>query len=571
MTTFEAHCREGALRFLHTALVIDDRAEMGNESEVAEPKVAAKASTGILAKQPVKPKKIQAPVEVVEEKLGEDSVSSAGFLNAKALTDAFLGKEIICGVHRPEGEKGSVDLAVKAATRADIVVIDWLLEAKSSAKAKEIVKKILMADAAEHGRARLVAIYTSEPGRADVAKELFEALEAEQVLQGRLKLSDDGLSIFGIDTRISIVNKSGTPHAQDVLPITETDLPDHLVDQFVQLTDGLLSNFAVSSVAAIRRGAHHVLALFSKDIDGVFVAHRCSIKNPAEATDLALALVENELLALIENAAVPEMTLDASVIDTWLDREGNNGRTFATDKARLPIELVKDLTRQGHKRLANKVGQMQVGRDQAPKDAITPSTITNAFYDDEAIARSAARRLSRLANFKREAGRLRPADKFQPVLTLGTLLRVRKDLFAGDDVGCDYLLCMQPTCDAVRLEGPTPFPFQRATYNEARFNLIVNEEGADGYLQLDLKPRDMIILQFAPTDGGDTVLAARDASGDFLFSDTTGRKFQWMGDMANMKAQGFASDVAANQHRVGGDDLEWLRLGSSGKIKPDKK
>ncbi|UKK84099.1 hypothetical protein L7H23_16250 [Sphingopyxis sp. BSN-002] len=44
-----------------------------------------------------------------------------------------------------------------------------------------------------------------------------------------------------------------------------------------------------------------------------------------------------------------------------------------------------------------------------------------------------------------------------------------------------------------------------------------------------------------------------------------------MGDIANLKAQGFASDIAASQHRVGGDDLEWLRLGSEAKIKPGKR
>jgi hypothetical protein len=81
----------------------------------------------------------------------------------------------------------------------------------------------------------------------------------------------------------------------------------------------------------------------------------------------------------------------------------------------------------------------------------------------------------------------------------------------------------------------------------------------------------MIVLRFDPSAGGDTVLAERNEVGDFLFSDTDGRKFQWMGDMASLKAQSFASEIAANQHRVGGDELEWLRLGAMGKIKPDKK
>lgn len=570
MMTFNAHCRDGALRFLHTALVIDDRAEMGNDSDDAEPKVAVRASTSILSKQAHAFISGAPQAPVADESAARRADTNTGFLNAKALTDAFLNKEIICGVHRPEGENTSVALAVKAATRADIVIVDWLLEAKSSVKAKEIVKQILKADAAEHGRARLVAIYTSEPGRTAVAKELFDVLQAEAELKDRLKLSEDGLTICGVDTRISIINKSGTPQSQDVLAVTEAELPDYLVDEFVQLTDGLLSNFAVSSVAAIRRGAHHVLALFGKDLDGVYVAHRCSIKDPGEAEGLAMGLIGSELVGLIENAGVPETTLNPKIIDTWLDREGE-GRVFATDKARLPLDVVKELVRKGHARLADKAGQMQVGRDQAPKDTINATTITAVFYKDDTEARTAARRFSRLSNFKREAGRLRPSDNFRPMLTLGALLKVRKDLFEGDDIGCDYLLCMQPICDAVRLTETTAFPFQTAVYDETRFNVIVNETGAEGYLNLELKPRNMVMVRFDPTNGGDTVSAERDAVGDFLFTDTLGRKFQWMGDMTSLKAQGFASEIAANQHRVGGDELEWLRLGAIGKIKPEPK
>lgn len=352
--------------------------------------------------------------------------------------------------------------------------------------------------------------------------------------------------------------------------MNEAELPDHLVDEFVRLTDGLLSNFAVSSVAAIRRGAHHVLALFGKDLDGVYVAHRCSIKDPGEAADLAMGLIGSELAGLIENAAVPEITLNPEIIDAWLDRE-SEGKTFATEKARLPAELIKELVRKGHSRLVDKTGQMQVGRDQPPKDTITEKTITSVFYGGEDEARSAARRFSRLSNFKREAGRLRPSDNFRPVLTLGALLKVREDLFDGDDIGCDYLLCMQPICDSVRLTGTTSFPFQTAKYDETRFNLIVDEAGAAGYLNLELKPRTTVMVSFPPTENRDTVLAERDAEGHFLFTDTLGRKFRWMGDMASLKAQAFASELAANQHRVGGDELEWLRLGSIAKIKPDNK
>jgi hypothetical protein len=340
----------------------------------------------------------------------------------------------------------------------------------------------------------------------------------------------------------------------------------------VKLTDGLLANFAVSAVAAIRRGAHHVLTRFSKKLDGAYLSHRASIDVPEAAEDLALELVAVELNSMVENAGVASRTLSIAVIEAWLDHKSAAGHQFKSQTAAMPPAVLKDVLRQGSARLRDKQGQTRTNGNPNPAQVISDRTITEVFYDTELDARAAAKSFSRLASYKREVGRVR-LDQFRPRLTLGALLKVRKDLsgkasFKG--IEGEYLLCVQPRCDSVRLKGAgyCSFPFQQAKYDKDRFNLIVNEEGHLAYQSIDLKPMNTLVLRFKPKKDDDSVCASKNEDGDYLFKDERGRVFQWMGDLVEMKAQRLASEIGANMHRVGVDEFEWLRLGTS-KNKPE--
>lgn len=566
--TFSDHCKDGARLFLQTALVIDDCADLGADLQLEpEVRVARRTTGSILSKAAVA--EPENPPEVLQPQV---PASQATRLNAKALTDAFMSEEVICGVHKPVGPNIAVDVAIKAAARADIVVVDWYLENRSSAKAKEIVTGILRADKAEHGRLRLIAVYTSEPGRSGTAKDLFDAIEVETDIAGMLQLDAPNATIFGKDTRICVFNKVGTPTTADILEVAEKDLPELLIKEFVQLTDGLLPNFAVSAVAAVRRGAHHVLTRFNKVLDGAYLSHRASIDVPEEAEALALDLVAVELSSLIENADVASRTLSVAVIDAWLDQRVADGHRFRTATAQFPPDVLKEVLRGGLARLKDKAGQLNSNGQVNVPNPVSDKTICETFYPDEASSRDAAKAFSRLGSFKREVGRVR-LDDFRPRLTLGALLKVRRDLsgkasFTGIDG--DYILCVQPRCDSVRLTDEyCAFPFQQGSYDSKRFNLVVDEKGADGYVNINLKPKHTLMLRFRRGKDEDSIFAAKDKSGRYILKDDRGRKFEWVGDLVDLKAQRLASEVGANMHRVGVDEFEWLRLGSESKIKPE--
>jgi len=485
------------------------------------------------------------------------------------LTDAFLKAEVICGVHKPVPGVESVELAVKAAKRADIVVVDWYLQDNNSAKAKEIIKGVLVSDIRERGRLRLIAVYTSEPGRALVAQELKNALETDDALKDCLRL--DGTSLCSSDTRICIVNKEGTLPAQDLLAVPEKQLPEHLLREFALLTNGLLANYAVSAVAAVRRGAHHVLASFRNTLDGVYVGHRISLQNPDEAEDMALERISIELSSLIENAEVPGRTLSPEVIDAWLDARADNRGEFKNTTARISLAQMKQLVREGAETLGTKTGQEHIDGGRPPEIYISNKTIAEVFYTSPSSTRIAAREFARRTSYKREVGRVR-LDEFKPRLTLGALLKVRRDLGAPElyaEIEGDYLLCVQPRCDSVRLPGVRAFPFQQAKYEPKKFNIIVDGDGANGYLHIDPRPMGAVMLRFKP-DEGSHVIFAKQSGESYLFTDESGRVLEWVGDFDDLKAQRFASDLGANMHRVGVDEFEWLRLGGKGEIRPEK-
>jgi hypothetical protein len=67
---------------------------------------------------------------------------------------------------------------------------------------------------------------------------------------------------------------------------------------------------------------------------------------------------------------------------------------------------------------------------------------------------------------------------------------------------------------------------------------------------------------FMPDKKNKRVEASPDEKGHFFFVSTSGEKFEWLGDLTDMKAQHFASTIGGRVHGVGFDEFEWLRLKS---------
>lgn len=597
MIDLGAHYLSGVRRFLQTAIVIDDQAEF---APVTRPIASAPIPppTGSLLKRAAE----VAAVEAAAAESEHDGVEAAGAeaaveapqpqpaehppgdngeapadappeendpdgqvgLNAKVLSEAFLSKNMICGLYRPAAGDNMVESSTGAARQADIVVVDWHLEEGSSRAAKEIILSLLKADAAENGRLRLVAVYTSQPGRADMAADLLKAIDAEPALKGRLRA--DGPALIGSDTRIVFINKRGSAQSADLDEVLEADLPGRLMEEFAKLSDGLLATFAISAVAAIRRGAHHVLALYAKELDGAYVAHRSALPDPDDAISFASDLISSELKNLMELDDTAARNLKAEVVDAWLARLSGAGHTFRTDRAEIPAAEVKKFIQGGSKAVGKSANKHHAHGKPATKaadaDRVSCGALPRIFYPDAASATEATRLLARLATFQRERiGRARLPDHWRPTLTLGCVVQV---LPVG--AAPELLLCMQPRCDSVRLKKAFAFPFQTIDTARDDFNIALKDVVGDPReAWVNLKPRDSRMVTFSQDAATHTVRATPD-DGLLVFTDDAGAKYAWLGDLKEMKAQKWAGDLGQRVLGVGLDDLEWLRTASERQI-----
>ena len=447
------------------------------------------------------------------------------------------------------------------------MVVDWYLEEGSSRAAKDIILSLLKADAEENGRLRLVAVYTSQPGRADMAADLLNEIEGEASLKGKLRA--EGPALIGGDTRIVFINKRGTAPSADLDEVLEADLPGRLIEEFAKLSDGLLATFAISAVAAIRRGAHHVLALYTKDLDGAYVAHRSALPDPDDAISFAADLISSELKNLIELDDTAARNLKAEVVEAWLARLADGGHTFRTDHAEVPAAEVKKFITGGAEAVKNSQNRHHVHGNPASQAAkakrVSPGALPRIFYADAVSATQATRLLARLATFQRERiGRARLPSHWQPTLTLGTVIQAFP---AGETP--ELMLCMQPRCDSVRLKQAFAFPFQTIDCTRTDFNIVLRDVAGDAReAWVNLKPRDSRMIAFNPNAATRTVRAVLE-DGVLVFIDDQGAKYAWLGDLKEMKAQKWAGDLGGRVLGVGLDDFEWLRTAAERQISKD--
>jgi hypothetical protein len=395
---------------------------------------------------------------------------------------------------------------------------------------------------------------------------LLAEIEANQDLQGTLK--QEGAALVSEDTRIVVLNKTRTPDSADREEVPEEALPARLVAEFAHLSRGLLASFALSSVAAVRRGAHHVLSLYASEVDGAFVAHRCEIPHPDDSKAFALDLISSELRNLIEIDDVAETTLGAPIVEAWLDRKIQGGHKFQSDYAEIPSDEVKKLIDGGVESLKQSKAAQHVPGDKDKKadKKIKAGALARVFYQSAGEAEHSVRRLSRLSTFQRETTRTRLPPEWRPKLTLGSVIqRIEQE---GDG---DLLLCVQPRCDSIRLTGRTAFPFQTIAIETPGFNLVVpSPNGEDKEVWVNLKPRDAKMIEFDPDEQRRAVFASRnDETTAFVFVDALQARYVWVGDLKAMKAQLWATELGARVQAVGMEEFEWLRLASDREIKRD--
>lgn len=539
--TFGEHLLRVVDNFLQTVVVVDDRALSDLvpliEESGSEP---GSSTTG-------RGRGVESGLQRPQDQPGDEHA-----LDAKKVTDAFARKGLVCGLLSPApGEEVGVEL-IKTARRADLVVLDWIMDRDDGRKALALFRRILMSDSVPScERLRTIAVYTGQHDLRAVALRLKEAL-ATSYPDAELTEHDDGLAMTKGPVRVAVFAKE---HVSQLAPELERrrvrfdELPSRLLCEFAALTSGIVTAVALAALAALRDDTHRVLSVLSPKLDTAYLGHRSVLPEPEDAQGQAVALVASELRSVIEDHKVGDLAREA-VLLLWLTafraNKVNFGELIDPDKpiTRAHVEEILRVGIGSNDAVARVLGLGSISKSHlmAVKKV---ATRVFALSLDEAHASDAE-----LANRMM----LRTTYSSPPrMLQLGTVVQ------APDG---DFWICVQPLCDCVRLRPEVrPFPFLRLRVsNQSKFQFVVTDRvGTEQFLILTKNPRDLVVARFKPRVGK-SIIEARESGGRHQFRDTRQRLYRWVAQLKAEFAQKVAVDLANEFAQVAVDEAELRRL-----------
>jgi hypothetical protein len=575
---FRQHSETIARNFLQTIMVVDDLAYFEERESIAKhtelllpgsPRftdgvVAEEEAEALLAVETESDslqRKGNPDPENVERELSEDKAHK---LNAKKLIGDFAEKGMVCAVIKPEDIEVATleDKVYPLAENSDIVVFDWVLGNDiSGEKVKELIGKITKSSSEEEKRLRLIVVYTGQLNLIAITKQIKKALKDDQGLKVK---NENPYTLISGSVRIAVYAKGYVtpPRANEelaarVIPIEQ--MPDKLIDEFTDMTMGLVSNVAVQSLAALRSNTHHILSKFHPGIDAPFLSHRAMLTQPEDAGNLLIYLIGAELTAILDGVEVSKVADEHDgndIIRAWLDMKEKGGQEFA---ARFPTGSPASVLSDLCKLLRKGIGDDSLREElKAFKNNPHKKELTKKFSDTKASATDLEHQFAILTSIKSDY-RVRP-----PALLPGSLL---KETRQKDNVKKTfYWVCIQPICDCVRIKERRAFPLLelKVVPENSSFDLVLPER-RKGYVHVKTiySPYRSRMEEFDPSGDGSQMVRAESKKGGHYFKSAKGKCYQWIAELKFEQAQRIVNEYAAKISRVGLDESEWLRRWAS--------
>ncbi|MBF0144563.1 MAG: hypothetical protein HQL84_00575 [Magnetococcales bacterium] len=503
-----------------------------------------------------------------------DDVKGDHQLDLRSMSEAFAKHGIVCGMMLPHMEgcaadiPGFVNRAVEFSLHADVVIVDWKLHEDKTGvdrASQQIIVKLLRKDQSNKGRLRLICVYTGDPVQDDPSRDTISSglrgiLEASGINSevGTFEHWDGiGPYIKGPHYLIAIVKKDrGTTPG-----ISEEGLPDFLVHAFTYIIDGMLPAFSVAAVAAIRENVHYVLSDFSADLDRAYIANRAISDPPGDVAEMMRKLLLAEFDGVVSAAGVTDTYLGVDALEKWCGVQSRfrDDTGIKTKNVQSTEELIKGLFRVGG--AGEKGGDFQIKAEKRKR-------ISYCLHQSDADSVMMEARFARMCHNKRERyGRNHTRDGWLPSLGFGTILKtIERD---PQDPADQYLLCVTPACDTIRLQGSTRMAFLELRHVGSisptnsgikdKFNLILVCDDTDHQVAFMLEPRfeHVRVLAFDPRNG--QISAQGDGDG-FVFIEQNKKRWRWIGELRPERVQHELHNLTSHWSRIGIDQSEWLRL-----------
>lgn len=482
----------------------------------------------------------------------------------KDIVASFAQKGVVCALYEP-----AVDFKIdetsevfKLCQAADLVILDWDFHKDDGAKMRQLVANLV----AQSNRiiphhSRLVVIYTTTPDLAKVSDPLFDELKKFEItpepVGSRLRL-DVGA------TRVVVFGKAGVSRAAHFaeFSVEEKDLADAVFKEFVHKNQGILSAFALLAMAAVKKNSRRVLAKFSSEMDGAFLLHRGLVLHSEDSVENIPSLIAEEFLAVVEDQFAKIGDLSSVIGDSVQSmtfrspaKPWTNGTGVAVTEKEFSA-MMKALLTEGVKGLTpyekwNEIKKLVKDKESfaRPVPGAIMDAISNAVHDGQS---KTGEKLAALFNSRTYY------DKQVRFLTIGTVVRCEK---GGN---WDYLLCLMPLCETVRLiKGESRnFLFLRlaqALIGDGDGFVVEDSDQKLVRLLASSKTRKLMFEKFTPK-GDVGVIVAEPEKKSFWFVADSQQRYEWVGQLKPAHAQRVAHGIGQTLSRVGLSEAEWVRL-----------
>lgn len=491
-------------------------------------------------------------------------------LDAKSLVDKAMEIGLVCSVlkHRREDDQERLKTRVlKAAMRVDIVCLDWKIHRNEGETACLLIKEIVRYDQEQNGRLRLIAIYTGERARNKILKRVLKNFTKTERSRMSLGISEDGREICSaVGLKILCLFKGhGTQLTGDLGSdqIRESDLPKRLLQEFSNLSEGVLSNVALGTIAKIRDVTHKVVSSFSGDMDGPYFHHRATIDVPDEAEDYAVNIVVSKLSSAIKVQNIGREIAGKSAVESRIkliagehdDLRFRHKRGNEVICEKIPVDDVIQMILNGYERRFD-----SLNFSQKPSKKEFRGNFTSLFVNDPEEADNLMKRFAVLTSISSHPRDYEGATQTScPELGLGAIIKGPRKR---------YWLCLQASCDSVSLKLNLAHAFLFVPLEEVgQPDHIVPLRTIAGKRQfIGLKVPDKGYTQarsfeFYPSSETKTILAVRnERNGNFYFKDRKGQKFIWIAQMKQRRALRIAESIGQKMTRIGFDEFEPFRV-----------
>ncbi|WP_190809536.1 response regulator receiver domain [Flagellimonas sp. S3867] len=504
--------------------------------------------------------------------------------DAQQITRIFANSKKVCAVYNPESLEDINNLALLA-KKTDITVLDWQINiAEEEVKVeneeedadnddprgphtRKIIRGILSDPLTGKGSLKLIVIYTGELDLPGITDEIFNDLQALEI-QG---LQKGDCCVFTTNIKILVAAKpasndgSGKPkfkHNPELNSkvINYDELPDFILTQFTELTSGLLTNFVLQSLTAIRNNTFRLIKLYKKELDPSFLSHRLLLTNPEDSKEQVIEILSHSIQAILNYNETGEAVSSSNIFE-WID----------TKKFEEKLEIIKD------KKLVISGDFIKDWITTNFVEACKKQWVANGFSDEQhAPIGKFVKRERELYKTASEFFIGQPADDIDsefsilthhksnlkqpsslPRLTLGTLV---KQLPLEKDQEERFFLCIQARCDSVRLGELRKFlflPLEKVD-RDSKFHFVTEDNSEFIRLNIVKDAFELRTIKFQPSEKNQ-VVQAEESKSQFYFKSNHDEHFQWLADLKDAHAQREANNFAAKISRVGLDESEWLR------------